>query len=111
MADGTAPQCGRVGSCHILLSLVERRGFFCAYYIENQKYADFQKWAIGFGKFRLCPHCVLNINAIVIGLSVISVLAKYFVRNTQKYLETDAKPPTFASRWKRKGAARGREDL
>jgi K319L-like, PKD domain len=28
MADGTAPQCGRVGSCHILLkSLSEMRGF------------------------------------------------------------------------------------
>jgi hypothetical protein len=32
MADGTAPQCGRVGSCHIYLkSLSEMRGFFIAY--------------------------------------------------------------------------------
>jgi hypothetical protein len=29
MADGTAPQCGRVGSCHIYLkSLSAMKGFF-----------------------------------------------------------------------------------
>ena len=37
MADGTAPQCGRVGSCHIYYSPVTHhdRAFFCLYVLSS----------------------------------------------------------------------------